>query len=342
MKLAISTQILVPVIANYWIGRYLGYFEEEGIDPSFLTSGGSAQVIQWMSTNQIEIGSSMPDSVLFLAAKGEDVGVTSIFNTSRKTMYYVVAKPGSGISALKDLKGKKIGVFSLGHATLPFAKFSTKQAGLDPEKEVSFLAVGQGVQAAKALYDGHVDALCLWDSELTTMEDIGYKLTWLPLPPLAENLFGVTLLIRDNFLKSNRPLAVGFLRAVAKGTVFIIENPKAAIQIHYKLYPESLPKGKPMEQVLREMIRGVAMRAQKCYAVRPDDEDKRWGAYSRKAWDTYLRFLGLEGKLKDPYKYYSNELIDDVNRFDVEKVRTQARNFNFEEYEKRKGKRIGK
>ena len=146
----------------------------------------------------------------------------------------------------------------------------------------------------------------------------------------------MTLLIRNNFLKSNRPLAVGFLRAVAKGTVFLIENPKAAIQIHHKLYPESIPKGKPMDQVLKEMIRGVAMRAQKCYAVHPDDEDKRWGAYSRKAWDTYLRFLGLEGKLKDPYKYYSNELIDDVNKFDVEKIRTQARNFNFEEYEKRK------
>ncbi len=226
----------------------------------------------------------------------------------------------------------------MSHATLPFAKFSAKQAGLDPDKEVSFLAVGQGVQAAKALYDGHVDALCLWDSELATMEDIGYKLNWLPPAPLTENLFGVTLLVRNNFLKSHRPQAVGFLRAVAKSTVFLLENTKAAVQIHYKLYPESLPKGKPIDQVMKEMIRGVSMRAQKCYAVQPEDEDKRWGAYTRKSWDTYLKFLGLDGKLKDPYKYYSNELIDDVNKFDVEKVRIQARNFNFEEYEKRKGK----
>ena len=127
------------------------------------------------------------------------------------------------------------------------------------------------------------------------------------------------------------------LREVAAACIHLIENPKAAIQIHYKLYPESLPKGRPMDQVLKEMIRGVTMRAQKCYAVHPSDEDKRWGAYSRKAWDTYLRFLGLEGKLKDPYRYYSNELIDDINKFDVEKIRTQARNFNFEEVEKRKG-----
>ncbi len=338
VKAAIGTQILVPVIANLWIGRYLGYYEEEGIDAVWLTSGGTAQVAQWLATGQIELGTIMPDPILFQAAKGEEIGATVVYNMNRKTMYYIVAKPESGISSLKDLKGKKIGVFSLGHAVLQFAKFAVREIGLDPEKDVSYLAIGQGVQAAKALYDGHVDALSTWDSEITTMEDIGYKLTWLPLPPMAGELFGAQILERNSFLKSNPALSAGFLRAIAKGTVFTVENPKAAIQIHYKLYPESLPKGKPMDQVMKEMIRGVAMRAQRCFAVRPDDQDRRWGASTRKGWDIYLKFLGLEGKIKDPYKYYTNELIDDVNRFDVERIRTQARNFNFEEYEKKKGK----
>jgi ABC-type nitrate/sulfonate/bicarbonate transport system substrate-binding protein len=64
VKLAIGTKILVPVIVNYWVGKYFGWFEEEGIDAEFLTSGGSSQVVQWLTTNQIEFGSSMPSPSL--------------------------------------------------------------------------------------------------------------------------------------------------------------------------------------------------------------------------------------------------------------------------------------
>jgi NitT/TauT family transport system substrate-binding protein len=337
VKGVIGTNILAPQIINLWIGKYLGYFEEEGIEAVWLTSGGGGQVVQWLATSQVEFGTVAPDPILFQAVKGEDMGLTTVYNMNRKTAYYMVAKADSGINTIKDLKGKKIGVFSLGHAVLPFAKFAVKEAGLDPEKDVSYIAVGMGIPAARALQDGQVDAISWWDSEIITYEELGYKYTWLPLSPLAEQIFGACVVTRDNFLKSNRSLAIGFLRAITKGTIFLIENPREAIKVHYKLHPEFIPKGKSMDQVLKEVTRGVTFRAQKGFAVKPGDEDKRWGAFTRKGWDTYLKFLGMEGKIKDPYRYYSNELIDEINKFDVEKIRAQARSFNLEEYEKKKG-----
>ncbi len=168
--------------------------------------------------------------ILFQAVKGEDMGLTTVYNMNGKTAYYMVTKEGSGIHTMKDLQGKKIGVFSLGHAVVTFAKFALKESGLDPEKDVSYIAVGMGIPAAKALQDDQVDALSWWDSEIITAEEMGYKYTWLPLPPLAEQVFGACVVTRDNFVKSNRNLAVSFLRALTKGSVFMVENPREAIK----------------------------------------------------------------------------------------------------------------
>jgi hypothetical protein len=53
---------------------------------------------------------------------------------------------------------------------------------------------------------------------------------------------------------------------------------------------------------------------------------EKWGEYHADDWTTYLRFLGLEGKV-DPKPYYTNDLIDEVNKFDENAVRQFARNY---------------
>ena len=39
------------------------------------------------------------------------------------------------------------------------------------------------------------------------------------------------------------------------------------------------------------------------------------------------RFLGLEDQVKDTSRFFTNALIDDVNAFDAETIRRQAREF---------------
>ena len=63
----------------------------------------------------------------------------------------------------KELKGKKIGVMSMGASRTLDGFAMTQAAGLDPKTDVEWLPVGFGVQAALALQRGDVQALVLWD-----------------------------------------------------------------------------------------------------------------------------------------------------------------------------------
>ena len=73
-----------------------------------------------------------------------------------------------------NLKGKRIGVFSMTSMRTFDGKAMVKAAGLDPDKDVSWVPVGIGAQAATALSRGDVDALTLWDSTYTDIENLGF------------------------------------------------------------------------------------------------------------------------------------------------------------------------
>ena len=46
------------------------------------------------------------------------------------------------------------------------------------------------------------------------------------------------MMITEDEAKNKRPMITGMLRAFAKGHVFVVENPRAALQVAKKLYPE--------------------------------------------------------------------------------------------------------
>ena len=63
----------------------------------------------------------------------------------------IAVKPGSPIKSYADLKGKKIGVSDFGGTEYPVTKNVLKALGLDPEKDVNWVSVGNGTPAGVAL-----------------------------------------------------------------------------------------------------------------------------------------------------------------------------------------------
>ena len=70
---------------------------------------------------------------------------------------------------LADLRGLRVGVCALGTQAHTVACLVLAQAGLAPS-EVTFVVVGEGVQAAGALRAGRVQALCQGDPLMTQLE----------------------------------------------------------------------------------------------------------------------------------------------------------------------------
>jgi NitT/TauT family transport system substrate-binding protein len=111
---------------------------------------------------------------------------------------------------------------------------------------------------------------------------------------------------------------------MAKSTVFARANPELSIRLHWELYPESKPKGKTDKEAFDEALKVVQSRMDKWFAG-PTQTDKRFGAMSLEEWQAQVAFAGLEGQIKDLRPVFTEDLIDDVNKFDAAAIAAKAK-----------------
>jgi len=314
-----------PILINFIVPQYLGYFKDEGLDVELVTLGTNAAVLASVAQNRVEFGVGVPSFQLPVVAKGEQLPAINYFEYTYPFKWAVAVKPDSSVQSLKDLKGKTIGVSSLGVTDFPIGKALMRLSGLDPEKDVQWLAVGEGVTAGQALQRGSIDALVYFDTGFGQIESVGLKMRYLPLPANLPKVGGLYISASKEFLDTRKKTAVGFARAIAKGSLFVQQNPDAAAYIFIKQYPEAAPRGKSLSQQIEAVRIPVTKRAP--LFTHYDKAVTDLGRISASEWQDEIDFLGLDGKIKDPSALFTNALIDDINKFDRQKVSEQAKNF---------------
>jgi len=317
---------LVPTVANapLWIGKPLGYFAEERLDPHFFFARGGTEVAQNIATGQAVMGIPSVDPMLNAASRGIDLGLVGVYLYFQKNIYHLAVPRESPITQIGQLKGKRIGVISFGNPSELYAKAALREVGVDPA-EATFLPLGVQEQAGAALRAGQVDAICNVDFTFIAIESAGIPLRVLQPPAPLAKLFGQVLGVRRDSLRDDRKTVVGLSRAIAKATVFTLANPEAAVRLHWKAFPESKPKNKTEGEALKDSLKILASRAT-IWSIE-DASVRKWGYMDPSRWDPMVRSLGLEGKAKGPGRFFTDILLDEINQFDEAKIREQARSY---------------
>jgi NitT/TauT family transport system substrate-binding protein len=216
-------------------------------------------------------------------------------------------------------------VSSLGVTDFPIGKALLKLSNIDPAKDVQWLAVGSGITAGQALQRGNVDALVYFDTGFGQIEGAGIKMRYLPLPDGLPKVGGLYVSASKEFLATKRKEAVGFARAIAKGSLFVRQNPEAAAYIFIKQYPEAAPRGKSLAEQIKAVKIPVEKRAPLFTSYDKSVHD--FGRIAAPEWQDEVKFLGLEGKVKNVSELFTNDLIDEINKFDRDAVIHQAKTF---------------
>ena len=147
------------------------------------------------------------------------------------------------------------------------------------------------------------------------------------MPAALEGSGAFSLGAREDYLKANPHIAIGVGRAVAKGTVFALNNLEAAARLFFKTYPEALPKGKSAEVASQDIVKLVGARAKNW--VRPNQPPRSWGQMYAKDWEADVQSLGLGGKVQSVDRLFTNEFIQKINDFDEARIIEQARSHKF-------------
>jgi NitT/TauT family transport system substrate-binding protein len=312
-----------PIIINILIGEGLGYYKEEGLQFTAkpLGTNSNAQIGVEKGAVQFAVGTMSFQMPLY--AKGQLPKIVNFYEYTYPYKWDVAVLPDSPVKNYQDLKGKKIGVSDLGTTDYPVTRAVLQNIGVDPDKDVKWVAVGAGVTAGVALQRGVIDALAYFDTGFGQIEGANIAFRLLPRPQNIPLIGGLFLSAMEDYIKANRKICVGFARGVAKSSEFLLANPEAGARVFLKLFPETGPRGASEADAVRSVLLAAKRRIP---LYRPPYPDTKMGFIHEKELHLEAKFLGLES-IKDVKPLFTNDLIDEINNFDRAKIVEQAKNY---------------
>jgi NitT/TauT family transport system substrate-binding protein len=311
--------------APFAIAQKLGWFEKAGIKVELVPLPGSTDCVKLVATKDVQI--SLPSMEPLAIIRPQGVKAKFFYTAYQGNIYGIAVPADSPVKTMADLKGKRIGVTSMASAGVVVARALAKQAGLDPDKDISIVVAGESAQTAALLRSKQVDALSQFDTQYALTSNAGAKLRFLDHPEIRKFPSNGFVALED-YLKTNRADAVALAKGYAMGTVFAIANPEAAVRILWEVYPQTRALGKDEATALRDDLLTLDARA-KHWRYEPVD-GKRWGDNVEANYRAYLDWLTAQGVIKtkvDVKDLFTDELLDDVNKFDADAIRKEAKAF---------------
>jgi NitT/TauT family transport system substrate-binding protein len=234
--------------------RRLGIYRKNGLDPLIVYVGSGSLLSQALIGGSFDIAFSQGSEAMLARLRGADQRiVASVAN--RFNHVYMTAP---SITSIKQLKGKKIAVSRFGSGSHFMTNLVLREAGLDPERDVSVLQIGNSGSRLAAILTGSVDGTIMAADFIPQAKKEGLNVlvdladTKIEYPFLTFNMMGPVVDRRFNIIKA-------FIKSISEGI--------------YMLQTDSVAAKAAIKAALRtddlETIEFAAMRSAKVLERRP-------------------------------------------------------------------------
>jgi len=210
----------------YPIAQVKGYMKEEGLDERVIFVAPTTS-IQAMLGGDVQFTGAGSSALVSMARGNTPLKV--IVATNDRVLQWFVTRPE--ITNPKELKGKKIATTGVAAIATFMAKQVLTKHGLDGNKDVIYLDVGQGNQLA-ALLGGGFDAAILSVEQRYVALDKGMREMFF-MGNEVKNSWG-TLATTDKLIKENPKMVGGFVRATIKALRYLRQDKEGTISAMLK------------------------------------------------------------------------------------------------------------
>lgn len=217
-----------------------GYFKDQGLKYEPIYSESVPATLQGVISGDIDIATSVP--AVYFGAIGNGSCVKTLMPMASND-YNLVAQKSLKIDAsagfpevLKQLEGKVIGVPARGGGPETLLRTWLRQAGLNPDTAVSFVAVGVGGSAITAFTSRKVDAMLSTSANEPRLGEFDYlaKFAGQSTGPLA-NYMQTTTIVNCEFAEKHPETVQKACAAINKGYQALAEDkaagPKAMLEL---------------------------------------------------------------------------------------------------------------
>lgn len=327
IKVGWCARTVSSAAAPFAIATKLGWFRQSGVKVELVPLPGSTECVKELARGELAYALATVEPLAIIHPQGVKA---KIFYTAYQSNIDGIAVPKeSPIRSIAELKGKKIGVNSMSANGVIVIRALAAMNGMNPDTDITIVVVGEGAQTAALVRSKQVDALSQFDTQYALVENAGVKLRLLPIGQI-EHFPANGLMALDETLQNRHREAVALAQGYARGTIFAIANPEAAVRIVWEVYPQTKPTGKDEATALSDDVKVLQARVVNWKLDKAGV--RKWGENSEANYAALADFL-LKWKVipekVDVKDIVTNEIIGEINRFDPAAVEAEARAYRF-------------
>lgn len=202
------------------------FFKEEAIEFRYLPGAGGGDALRNLLSGQADIAFTDPGS--FFAALDKGAALRAVYDIYPQNVFNVVTLKNSGITRPSELKGKRIGVYSLSSGTLQNLQILLQQVGLTRD-DVKIIVTG--LLNFAPLMQGQVDATAATDTGLALARRRGLGDATVFQVADYLNYSSDLLVVREDFYLEHTARLRRFLRAFRHSVEWMLNEPEEAASL---------------------------------------------------------------------------------------------------------------
>jgi NitT/TauT family transport system substrate-binding protein len=265
VKTPVQIPAITPAATAFAVARDRGYYRQEGLDAQLIVMP-SALGTQALLGGNVKFSTAGGAGLLPIL---RGAPIRFMFTTFNRPMFWLYSR--SDIRSVENLKGKKVGVSSLGSGPDSLLREILKKHGLDGGRDVAIMPVGSGTARFFALQAGTVDAAMLSIPANLMAQDAGFRELVSFIDQEWIELQG-TINVTDQLLAADPTLVEKFIRATLKGFIhfrdlrsqtigilirFLRVKEDAAAKIYELMRPSLTQDGIVSEEIQRKSLEHV-------------------------------------------------------------------------------------
>jgi len=201
-------------------------FEKYGLDAEVITVMGSGIGSKALISGNLDVIPIATPTVIAANLAGADMAILA--HTMPAVVHALMVRPE--IKRPEDLKGKKIGVSSLGSLTDFLVRSIAKKKGLNPDRDITLVTTGgSDTERVMALKAGAVEATAVSHPGYGLARKMGYSMLWDSAKELNYPWMEITT--RRAAIKSDRELITNYMKAHLEGIALFKTNRDFGIKV---------------------------------------------------------------------------------------------------------------
>ena len=215
-KIAVGFAAMNARVTPLWAAKDEGFFAKNDIDGEPIFVRGAPTLNAAMLSGDLQAGYTGGTAVMGAAVGGADFKILAIL--TNKVTYDLVGR--RGIKNVEELRGKQIGVTSIGGTNWMGTILGLERLGLDVNRDkINFIVAGDDSVRTQGIVAGTMDATAVDSVYSKILREKG-------LPVLAEfsalkiPITSASFVVPNALIQKNPRLVEGLLKAIVEGIIW--------------------------------------------------------------------------------------------------------------------------